>query len=413
MRNNLTNQGVESPDACPLSGGATVAASGASGCVVSMPGPSVPGIAAYVPRAEGVAAAVAKRVLDRHRAAQAEAAESSGQGVLAPDIDPHAPSGHVHVRKYSPANWFSQSGVLKKRREIENKGLPSFDKWRFITLTIDPNNFESPFAAYESGKRRMPAFLKECRTSGLWSSSAKWCWKLEFQENGWPHWHLLVERREKMSESEMVRLAKVWKIGRTNIEMVRGDDFLYSFKYAFKPVAVVDESGDGFDDLDMLPAPAWFLDHYVPGVDGCKPASFARVRFWQTSRHFYTGAAAPAAPATKPTRSILPVPVRQVVEGIQGAVQVVARGAVGSYAKSAVFVLTCSMGYFSTLAGWHTLGDNAAIMAVHSYVVPVAAIQQNTNKHILWQLHQLTQLNRLTLRTAQRLSRENRNLNHC
>ena len=34
----------------------------------------------------------------------------------------------------------------------------------------------------------------------------------------------------------MADLARLWKLGRTNVEMVRQDDFLYSFNYAFKPI---------------------------------------------------------------------------------------------------------------------------------------------------------------------------------
>jgi hypothetical protein len=59
----------------------------------------------------------------------------------------------IHVRSYSPPNWLTKSGVNKKRAAIERKGLPGFRNWRFITLTLDREQFEGcPLSGYLAEK---------------------------------------------------------------------------------------------------------------------------------------------------------------------------------------------------------------------------------------------------------------------
>lgn len=92
----------------------------------------------------------------------------------------------VHVRAYSAPSCFTTEGVSRKRRLIESKGLPEFTKWRFITLTFNREAFgDDPLAGYLAGKKRMGKFLAACREAGLWLDSSRWCWKLEFQQDGW------------------------------------------------------------------------------------------------------------------------------------------------------------------------------------------------------------------------------------
>lgn len=326
---------------------------------------------------------------------------------------PPKPSSHVHARKYSRPNWFTASGVALKRKRIESRGLPSFKGWRFITLTVDPERFESPLEAFLVLRARMRNFLHACRSHRLWAADAKWCWKLEFQENGWPHWHLLVSRRAIFSEAEMRKVSELWGAGRVNIEMVQEHGFAYTFKYAFKPVAQSEDDSDGFNDGDGTALPAWFQDYFKPGSDGQKPQSFARVRFWQTSAGFYKKPAPKSEKAGVPQSSILPRPVREIVHEVDNSVQVIGRKRCGQYVKSAVVALTCSFASLATFAGWHAIGGTAVVMDIGSYVLPASAVLSKTKPESKHQLCQILQENHLTLRRAEILRERGERLRTC
>ncbi|MFT3990637.1 MAG: hypothetical protein QM680_04425 [Luteolibacter sp.] len=335
---------------------------------------------------------------------------------------------HVHVREYSPSNWWTSRGVLKKRREIEALGLPSFRDWRFITLTYDQEKFpDGPLSAYLAGKRHMREFLYQCRKRGLWSASAKWCWKLEFQSNGWPHYHLLIERTQIFTHAQLAQIGQLWDLGRTNVERVRNDDFLYSFKYAFKPV-VMDREDDelGFENEFCLPD--WFLEYEglkeITVAYKCpetgesvnykarKPVTFARVRFWQTSKDFYTGVKRPRDITDKGQQSWgVPLPVRALANQRASKVSVVARDGLGRYAKASVVLLSICAAQLWTLAGWHAVGGNAAFLGINNAVIPTHIITQNTNQK--WQLQQILNQNRLSLRRAQILQQRGETLQRC
>ena len=105
-------------------------------------------------------------------------------------IDHGKPQDVIHVREYNRGNWFTSSGVLRKRREIEAKGLPSMKKWRFLTTTVDPELFgHDPLRAFLYIVPRLRYFLQKMKDHGLMHDDVRGGRKLEFQENGWPHWH--------------------------------------------------------------------------------------------------------------------------------------------------------------------------------------------------------------------------------
>ncbi|BCU78898.1 hypothetical protein llg_36130 [Luteolibacter sp. LG18] len=299
---------------------------------------------------------------------------------------------------------------------IEAKGLPDFTNWRFITLTVNPDLFQDdPCSAYIVARKRMRKFLAACRDAGLWSDSARWCWKLEFQKNGWPHWHLLVERKTKMREDEMKAVGVLWQLGRANVERVRGDDFLYSFKYAFKPVRSGDDGEqDLFEDSMSWAAPAWFLDYFKAADSPAeKPQSFSRARFWQTSSGFYTKAQPAPSPASgNPSSCILPRPARKVAERIASTVQVVARKKTGRYVASAVILLSCISGQFFDRVCFDALHSGAVGLGVNSYVAPAYTIQRHTTTDT-WKLQHLLNQNRLTLVRAAILQRAGETLRTC
>lgn len=334
---------------------------------------------------------------------------------------PRRISDHIHVRAYHRPSWFSARGVHAKRKLIESKGMPDLHNWRFITLTINPERFESPEEAYLFASDHMRRFLYACRKEGLWTTSAKWCWKLEFHASGWPHWHLLVERTAKFTHEELRRIDANWGLGRTNVERVNERGFRYNFKYAFKAVAVEGDEGEPEQF-----APDWFLDHQrtkpvevvwtdEDGVEHrateMKPVTFSRVRFWQTSRGFYTGRKKEQKEREEQSTWVIPRNAREVHDDQNATVQVVARLGNGDYQGSMCVRISGTLEHFWNLVGFDTIHAGAVGLAVKSFVIPTHRI--TTDPKTLWKLQPLLKRNRLTLRHAQLLQQRGETLRTC
>lgn len=323
----------------------------------------------------------------------------------------------VHVRFQETANWYTPSGVAKKRRHIESLGLPDMKGRRFITLSLDPAMFgHCPFTAYVAGVERMRRFLEEGRLSGLWPRGCWWAWKLEFTRKGWAHWHLILDRTRKFSNQEMLRIQKIWGLGRTNCRRISKSSFGYAFKYVFKGV---------FQEQDMeggLCLPHWFLTFYRPaqttvdsnGETSCtKPKSFARVRFWQTSKNFYTGPKKIIEPPAEPKSSCLPRPLREAILERESSVLVIARKGDGQYLSSRKVRLESGRNHFIRLHLWGVDNAQGCTLSSSSFVVDPHTIKQTINRNDLWKLTPQLSTNRLTLRRAMQLRRSRVTLHHC
>lgn len=151
----------------------------------------------------------------------------------------------IEVVPYQPCNWYSEIGAQKKLFQLKNKGLPNFYNWRFVTLTVDPLKFNSAQSAYEYIKQRMRYFIRDLK-GFLDVQTLRYAWKLEFQENGMPHWHMLIDYRKSINVHELTRL---WKHGRIDIQRCTDKEFPYTFKYCSK-------------NIEGLPQ--WFLKYNRP-----------------------------------------------------------------------------------------------------------------------------------------------------
>lgn len=325
----------------------------------------------------------------------------------------------IHVRSYFVPSWFTALGVWRKRRMIEGKGMPSLHNWRFITLTIDPKRFPCPLAAYLHASDHMRRFLYACREAGLWKNSCKWCWKMEFQQNGYAHWHLLVSRRSMFTHKQLEQIGDLWALGRTSVERVNEADFRYNFKYAFKPVLMEHEHGES-DEFERC-APDWFLDFKTTklvrvdadegAVEVEKPFTFARARFWQTSRGFYKTKPKAADVAKAPSSCAVPRTPREVLQRQSRTLQVFSRHANGDYEKASTVVLDISLEKFWGLAGFDIMHGAGVGLGVFSFVIPHHRLTQNTQSK--WEIQQLIQSNRLSLRRARHLQAMGQTLKAC
>lgn len=164
----------------------------------------------------------------------------------------------TELRPYCSESWFTAEGARKKKRRLEKAGLPNFKNWRFITLTVADREI-GPREAYELGKDRLRRFNTKFRKAI--GRKFAWCWKLETHEDGYAHWHLLLEYKKRIPQEMLGEVEKWWGLGRVNIRRVNGRDINYVFKYVAK----------GIEEI-----PDW-IAHYR-----------GRIRVFQTSPGFYT-----------------------------------------------------------------------------------------------------------------------------
>jgi len=111
---------------------------------------------------------------------------------------PGAPAIHesYEIRPVRCKSWFCPEcaklmGYMVRRKMTE--ALASWKGLLMITLTIDPSLFDSAQAAYEwvRGKHGLGVFVRTLKRHGF--TTGRYAWFLEFQKNGWPHWHVLIE----------------------------------------------------------------------------------------------------------------------------------------------------------------------------------------------------------------------------
>jgi hypothetical protein len=165
----------------------------------------------------------------------------------------------IELHPYSSETWWTLVGARKKERRLKKAGIPSFKDWRFLTFTMADRTV-SPREAYVRGKDRIRRFLACVR--GALGKPFLWCWKLEFHhdDEGYPHWHLLIEYRKKIPEEMLAVLERWWGLGRINVRRIEAEDIGYLFKYVTKAVEDV--------------------PHWVGAHKG-------RIRVFQTSKGFY------------------------------------------------------------------------------------------------------------------------------
>jgi len=112
----------------------------------------------------------------------------------------------MELRHYTPETWFTAEGARLKAWRLQRAGLPDMTDWRFVTLTVASRTISAE-EAYLRGKDRLRRFLARFRAAI--GHEFLWCWKLEFHEDGYAHWHLLIdyEHRENRGLGRIPRNA--------------------------------------------------------------------------------------------------------------------------------------------------------------------------------------------------------------
>ncbi|MBK1875595.1 rolling circle replication-associated protein [Pelagicoccus mobilis] len=160
---------------------------------------------------------------------------------------------------YVPRSWFCPVGIRKVLADLEPR-LPDVGGCLFLTFTVDPKLFSEPEAAFDKARDKLRRIFHKLRRGVKWEGKQykvdkPYCVKLEFHENGWPHFHSIFLSKRFLPGG---LLNKLWNYGRTNVARISNEDFRYLLKYVTK-------SGE---------IPEW-----VRGRE--------RIRIFQASRGFY------------------------------------------------------------------------------------------------------------------------------
>ncbi|HVT73810.1 MAG TPA: hypothetical protein VHD61_11785 [Lacunisphaera sp.] len=162
--------------------------------------------------------------------------------------------------------------------------MPDMTNWRFVTLTVASRTV-SREEAYQRGKDRLRRFFAHFRAAI--GREFKWCWKLEFHEDGYAHWHCLLEYTKRIPEEMLPAMEAWWGLGRINVKRVKERDLFYVFKYVSK----------GPDEL-----PRWVQDFR------------GRLRVFQSSKGFFVRAQRRSMKKQEPCCCLLPLTLGQKLE---------------------------------------------------------------------------------------------------
>jgi len=132
---------------------------------------------------------------------------------------------------YYRESWFTCEGARLKARRLKARGLPNLKDWRFFTLTVDDRS-AAPVTVYLRGKDRLRRFTAHWRET--LGRDVRWLWKLELHEDGYPHWHMLLDYCEKIPADFFELVSSWWGLGRVNCRRVRASSMHYVFKYVCK-----------------------------------------------------------------------------------------------------------------------------------------------------------------------------------
>jgi len=107
------------------------------------------------------------------------------------------------------------------------------EKALFITLTYDRNNYKNPAQLYreQSEQRHIRLFIRRLSNYLGVSLNGKWIRKMEFQNGGWIHFHLIIDSPKYIPHEHLNML---WGFGYTWINVAKWSKVKYFCKYISK-----------------------------------------------------------------------------------------------------------------------------------------------------------------------------------
>jgi hypothetical protein len=129
--------------------------------------------------------------------AEPDGREAADSFLVTPDYkSTHASGKSVRLAACGCRSWFCNRCCIGKGGELRQRVQWIVDRFfthlLFVTLTINPRRFSSPWEAYVRGSARIARFMRRLKRDGYLISD-RWFRVLEVHQNGWPHFHVLVD----------------------------------------------------------------------------------------------------------------------------------------------------------------------------------------------------------------------------
>jgi len=197
-------------------------------------------------------------------------------GVESPNLDFSSPQSSVEEKKSEGhiidvvcfkkachcswcASCFVKRTVPKITKIMENMNWRAV---RFITLTIDREKFENGQEAYETVKelKGIATMIKNLiRVQKL--EIKNWLWWIEWHQDGYPHWHLLVETKEGrngMIGGDLLR--QYWGFGAVNESFIHNQGHWWSMTGYYNKHGYFDKNKTADKDSQSN-LPEWALEY--------------------------------------------------------------------------------------------------------------------------------------------------------
>jgi len=141
----------------------------------------------------------------------------------------------VAVRERRMGSWLDRASAIVLGCRLgaklweRVKGRPGL----FITLTYDRDRYGDALDLYrtQSERQHVAKFIKRLQNRLGVSLKGEWIRKLEFQEGGWVHWHLIIMGPQFIANRD---IAECWGHGFTKTKGLNRERCFYMTKYVCK-----------------------------------------------------------------------------------------------------------------------------------------------------------------------------------
>lgn len=190
----------------------------------------------------------------------------------------------IRVRRSGSRSWldYQWAGAFGARLASRLEERCEGERGVFITLTYRRTEYASPRDLYRqaSEKKHVAEFMKRLARFLGEPLKGRWICKMEFQEGGWVHWHLILLGVNRIDHAQLERLwghGHVWITRMTQqsrrymTKYIAKGDGLPAFLYAERPRSVkVIRTSAGFWH-DTVPRPERPKTTPSPQLDAYRP----------------------------------------------------------------------------------------------------------------------------------------------
>ena len=147
----------------------------------------------------------------------------------------HGLGQDIRVRRCGSRSWLDYQWALafgaKLATRLETRCAGECGV--FLTLTYKRDEYVNPRDLYRqaSEKKHVAEFIKRLARHLGESLTGRWICKMEFQEGGWVHWHLIVLG---VTRIEHAALSSLWGFGHVWIKRMNQQSLRYMTKYVAK-----------------------------------------------------------------------------------------------------------------------------------------------------------------------------------